>query len=426
MVGYRKNIKSRVHFFTGVLRSLYSLAMMVFLFSPLSISAYSSYETAEPPAAPANLTETETTMVNPRFSWIFRDPNTGDYQSAYRILVSRNTDDLTNDAATLWDSTKTNGGDASGIRYEGSLLDPGTVAYWKVKTWDAQGNESPWSTPSDLVISTFAVPTDRAAPSVPTSLARTSREPTDTTPTFSWDVSRDNIGVTSYSIIVGSHVYNDIGLVTTFTVPLTDALPYGPSIVEVRARDAAGNTSAPATFQFTVSEPPRRTEEVEAPLFATGLAAGDIVKLPDDGNPETSFDSTLYYLNTNGKRYVFPHSKIYLSWYADFKNVKVAAPAHLANIPLGGTVRYRPGVRMVKLQSDPTVYVVARGGRLHKIPSEEIARALYGQNWNQFIDDLNDAFWNRYTLSSQLLSAQDFSPSVQLNLAPTINIDLQN
>lgn len=105
---------------------------------------------------------------------------------------------------------------------------------------------------------------------------------------------------------------------------------------------------------------------------------------------------TVYYCGTDGKRYGFPNEKTYFTWYSDFSKVVTISDAQLASIPLAGNVTYRPGVRLVKIASDPKTYAVSRGGLLRWVESEAIAISLYGSTWNKFIDDVPDVFFTNY------------------------------
>src|SRR3989338_7668902 len=118
------------------------------------------------------------------------------------------------------------------------------------------------------------------------------------------------------------------------------------------------------------------------------LAPGDLVKLADDGNPATTADSAVYYHGADGKRYVFPNSQTYFTWYADFSTVKIVTATEMAAMQIGGNVTYRSGTRLVKITSDPNVYAVEPGGKLRWVQTEEVARALYGDLWNKRIDDI--------------------------------------
>lgn len=137
---------------------------------------------------------------------------------------------------------------------------------------------------------------------------------------------------------------------------------------------------------------------------AAALTGGDLIKLPDDGNPVTQADSSVYYYGADNKRYVFPNAQTYFTWYADFAGVKTVSAAGMAAIPLGGNVTYRAGTRLVKITSDPKVYAVEPGGVLRPIDSEAVARAIFGDQWNQRIDDISDAYFVNYR-SGEVLAA---------------------
>lgn len=153
------------------------------------------------------------------------------------------------------------------------------------------------------------------------------------------------------------------------------------------------------------------------------LNAGDLVKLPDDSNPETQVDTAVYYYGVDGLRYVFPNDKTYFTWYTDFSNVKEIGAEQLGTIRIGGNATYRPGTRMVKIQSDPRVFVVERGGVRRHIPSEAVARALYGSTWNQQIDDVPDSFFSHYSEGTALAAATTWTTSVAMAGATTIATD---
>ncbi len=144
------------------------------------------------------------------------------------------------------------------------------------------------------------------------------------------------------------------------------------------------------------------------------VSAGQLIK---------ASTASVYYLASNGKRYVFPNEKTYKTWYSDFSSVKKITDAELAAIPIGGNVTYRPGVKMVKITTDPKVYVIDSHATLRWITSEAVAIALYGTNWNKMIEDIPDAFFSNYTIGANINSASDFyPPSVSAN-ASSINAE---
>ena len=133
--------------------------------------------------------------------------------------------------------------------------------------------------------------------------------------------------------------------------------------------------------------------------------------------------SAVYYYGLDGFRYVFPNDKTYFTWYSDFDDVKWVSDGDLADIQIGGNVTYKPGVRMIKINSDPTVYVVGAGGEIRGIPSETVASSLYGSTWNRQIDDVPDGFFSNYTMGSELELASQFDRDAEEADAFSIDAD---
>ncbi len=140
----------------------------------------------------------------------------------------------------------------------------------------------------------------------------------------------------------------------------------------------------------------------------TRAAVHGLVKLSDDGNADTRIDSTVYYVGADGLRHAFPNEAIFHSWFCDFSGVHTLSAKELASITLGSNVTYRPGVRLVKFVSDPRVFAVDQGGVLRWVVSEELARALYGDNWNQFIDDIPDVYFGNYLFGSPITDVSEY------------------
>lgn len=126
--------------------------------------------------------------------------------------------------------------------------------------------------------------------------------------------------------------------------------------------------------------------------------AGDLIKM--DGL------SSVYYLGNDGKRYVFPSESVYFSWYNDFSGVVTIPASELQSYPLGANITMRPGTKLVKITTDPSVYAVTPNGVLRKIASESDAITLYGTNWSKMVVDVADAFFTNYTVGASLTSGQ--------------------
>ena len=165
--------------------------------------------------------------------------------------------------------------------------------------------------------------------------------------------------------------------------------PDGTAIDPYPSLAAALNAGTYSIDSALAGSPDINTDKDLSPagreMFCT---SGSLIKLADQ--------AAVYYCGADGKRYVFPNDKVYFSWYDDFAEVEAISPERMYEIPLGGNVTYRPGRRLVKIQTDPRVYAVARGGELRWIVSAETAASLYGQTWAAAVDDIPDSFFFSY------------------------------
>lgn len=145
------------------------------------------------------------------------------------------------------------------------------------------------------------------------------------------------------------------------------------------------------------------------------LAAGDLIR--------GQSLSAVYYFGKDGFRYVFPNDKTYFTWYSNFDNVKWLSDADLGKLQIGGNVTYKPGVKMIKINSDPKTYAVGENGTLHWVSTEAVAVVLYGASWWTKIDDVPDGFFSNYTAGSDIEGTSDFSPANETSSATTIDVD---
>ncbi len=147
-------------------------------------------------------------------------------------------------------------------------------------------------------------------------------------------------------------------------------------------------------------------------LFAASLPANASIASAKPGQLIKGSLDTVYYYGTDEKRYVFPTEKTYKSWYGDDWSGVVTIPdAELMTIPLGGNVTYRPGVRMIKITTDPKVYAIGAGGTLRWIETEALAIELYGADWAKNVEDLPDPFYINYRQGSHITMKSDYNPS---------------
>jgi hypothetical protein len=126
---------------------------------------------------------------------------------------------------------------------------------------------------------------------------------------------------------------------------------------------------------------------------STALKPGTLIK---------AGSSSVYYYGADGKRYVFPNEKTYKTWFIDFNLVITISNDLLGEIPIGGNVTYKPGKKLLKIQSDPRVYFVDSQGTLREIKSEQIAKDIYGASWQYMVDDIPDAFFVNYKVGAPI------------------------
>lgn len=83
----------------------------------------------------------------PEFSWVVQDSRPGEIQSAYQILVAPSLDKLKAGKTDKWDSGKVGSSSVAFVSYAGKALQSREVCYWKVRTWNSNGQAGPWSKP---------------------------------------------------------------------------------------------------------------------------------------------------------------------------------------------------------------------------------------------------------------------------------------
>lgn len=77
---------------------------------------------------------------NPRLSWKMEDSRPGAKQVSYRVLLDKDSMNVVNGNADIWDTGKVNSGDRL-ITYAGKQLEPFTKYYWKVIGGDLENKE---------------------------------------------------------------------------------------------------------------------------------------------------------------------------------------------------------------------------------------------------------------------------------------------
>ncbi|MDO8928549.1 MAG: family 78 glycoside hydrolase catalytic domain, partial [Bacteroidota bacterium] len=84
----------------------------------------------------------EITRKQPFFGWIVNSDQNNTVQLAYQILVASSLENSQKNMGDCWDSGKTETDQSVNLIYSGKELQPNSVYFWKVKTWDNHGVES--------------------------------------------------------------------------------------------------------------------------------------------------------------------------------------------------------------------------------------------------------------------------------------------
>ncbi len=81
----------------------------------------------------------------PWFGWYMDDPDDDEIQTAYQVLVASSAELLNESDADMWNSDTVHSGMQNYVFYEGDSLSAGSRYYWKVRIWDKDGHDSPFS-----------------------------------------------------------------------------------------------------------------------------------------------------------------------------------------------------------------------------------------------------------------------------------------
>jgi hypothetical protein len=156
-------------------------------------------------------------------------------------------------------------------------------------------------------------------------------------------------------------------------------------------------------------------EEVEAPSTGTKgvspfngkeediskVQAGDVIK-------GLSY-STVYLIDSALVRHPFMDAQTYFSYYPNFTSVTTVTDATLPTLTLGSPMLPKPGVQLVKIQSDNKVFAVFASAdgktELRHVTSESLAVSMYGQSWSDYVIDVPSTLFPKFTIGLPIESA---------------------
>lgn len=150
-------------------------------------------------------------------------------------------------------------------------------------------------------------------------------------------------------------------------------------------------TTEADTKQAEIPKEKTKSDEVKKEVSSnkTSISNMDVVKSPRH--------TSVYYID-NGVRRPFVNEQVYKTWYKNFSNVKQVSVEDVEDIPLGKPVSIRPGKALLKFPLNPRVYEVLSDSVMTHIPSEEVAKNKYGEDWNKNVIELPEIYSLFYTV----------------------------
>lgn len=126
--------------------------------------------------------------------------------------------------------------------------------------------------------------------------------------------------------------------------------------------------------------------------------------------------NTVYYIDAAGARRPFLDAQTFFTYAESFGVVIDVEDSYLANFTIGAPMLPKAGAVLVKVQSVNKVYILGENGELHWITSEDVAKALYGSGWADYVIDVPVTAWSHFTVGGDIASADDWSVDTSLLL----------
>ncbi len=181
--------------------------------------------------------------------------------------------------------------------------------------------------------------------------------------------------------------------------------------------DALETTIMVEETEEPAEEEPAEEEESAEEEEETSVDIGMLVKLPNDGDSDTQYDSAVYEIGADGKRHAFPTEDVFFSWYANFDDVLEITQEAMDAYSLGDNVTMRPGTFLIKIPTVQDVFAVEHNGILRQLDSEQVATDLYTDSWAGIVRDVAETFWTNYEVGEPIETA--VHPDGTLLEAPT-------
>ncbi|MBU1705546.1 Ig-like domain-containing protein [Patescibacteria group bacterium] len=126
---------------------------------------------------------------------------------------------------------------------------------------------------------------------------------------------------------------------------------------------------------------------------------------------------TMYLITEEGTRRPFWNATTFFTWADSWDEVIWVTDATLATMPLGQAMLPQPGVVLVKIQSDQRVYMVEENSttgayELRWITTEAIAVAMFGENWADYVIDVDATMFAHYSIGDDVTFVEEVDRSI--------------
>ncbi|HNW09712.1 MAG TPA: S8 family peptidase, partial [bacterium] len=106
----------------------------------------------------------------------------------------------------------------------------------------------------------------------------------------------------------------------------------------------------------------------------------------------------VYFIDGRGERHLFSNEATYWSWHqgswAD-QDIKVISQEEFDSLVAGRNITVRPGANLIRFENSPRVYAVGLNRNVYYL-EEEMARRLYGDDFNERVVVIQNAFETDY------------------------------
>ena len=140
--------------------------------------------------------------------------------------------------------------------------------------------------------------------------------------------------------------------------------------------------------------PQKEANALEKYFIPNQSPNGTLVKSPDN--------NIVYLIGNDIKKHPFADPDIYNSWKINEENVQLVSNEFINSFEMGKSVQFKPGT-LVKTDNNPRVYLVGDEWDLHWLANENVARSLYGSDWNKNIKIISESLFADYSIASDII-----------------------